>query len=748
MTAAPDPVQRAKAVSSAQNALTAAADQLKVAPSDDFKLERAISGARGVQYLTYKRLHKGLPVYGGEAIVTTDISGQVVHSVASGQQSELAVSATPKVTAAQAAQTARERLVKVESVGKPTLSIYAATKTPRLAWEVSVTGRTKDAPSIQHVYVDAVNGKVVDAWDDVRAGIGNGYYNGNSVQITTSGSGSSYSMADSTRPGLRCGGMNGQTYTGTDDNWGTGAGTNLETACVDAMFGGQKEWDMLREWLGRNGINGSGAHFPVRVGLNEVNAYWYGTHAEFGRNSSSTRQLTPLDVVGHEFGHGVFQFSGSGGSGSGNETGGMNESTGDIMGALTEHYVNHPASLDPPDYLVGEEADLAGSGEIRNMYNPQAKGHPNCYSSSLPSQPVHNAAGPQNHWFYLLAEGTNPVGKPASTVCSGPTPLTGIGIQKAGQIFMGGLNTKTAPWNHAKARVATLNAAKSLFPGSCVEFNATKAAWTAVNVPATNDPTCTSQGNDFSVSLNPASGSVNTGETAQTTLSTTVTTGSAQSVSLRTTGTLPAGVSVTFTPATIQSGQSSTVRVSTASNTPTGTHSIRILADGASVDKEAAYSLNVGTVAQDDYSIALNPTSATVERGASTQTTLSTTVTNGSAQSVSLSAGTLPTGVTVTFSPATIQSGQSSTVTIATTAGATVGTHTISLNGDGPSADRSASFSLTVNGGGGETTWATWTAYTAGQIVTYQGVSYRCIQAHTSLPGWEPSNVPALWARV
>ncbi|MBB5628288.1 glycosyl hydrolase family 18 protein [Sphaerisporangium krabiense] len=42
--------------------------------------------------------------------------------------------------------------------------------------------------------------------------------------------------------------------------------------------------------------------------------------------------------------------------------------------------------------------------------------------------------------------------------------------------------------------------------------------------------------------------------------------------------------------------------------------------------------------------------------------------------------------------------------------------------------------------------WAPNTAYTAGTIVTYNGVDYKCVQAHTSLPGWEPPNVPALWA--
>jgi chitin-binding protein len=41
--------------------------------------------------------------------------------------------------------------------------------------------------------------------------------------------------------------------------------------------------------------------------------------------------------------------------------------------------------------------------------------------------------------------------------------------------------------------------------------------------------------------------------------------------------------------------------------------------------------------------------------------------------------------------------------------------------------------------------WAANTAYTAGMLVTYNGSVYECRQPHTSLTGWEPSNVPALW---
>ncbi len=42
--------------------------------------------------------------------------------------------------------------------------------------------------------------------------------------------------------------------------------------------------------------------------------------------------------------------------------------------------------------------------------------------------------------------------------------------------------------------------------------------------------------------------------------------------------------------------------------------------------------------------------------------------------------------------------------------------------------------------------WAAGTAYKIGDLAAYTGTTYRCIQAHTAQAGWEPPNVPALWA--
>ncbi|MBM7844684.1 expansin EXLX1 family cellulose-binding protein [Herpetosiphon giganteus] len=44
--------------------------------------------------------------------------------------------------------------------------------------------------------------------------------------------------------------------------------------------------------------------------------------------------------------------------------------------------------------------------------------------------------------------------------------------------------------------------------------------------------------------------------------------------------------------------------------------------------------------------------------------------------------------------------------------------------------------------------WQAYTSYSVGSLVQHNGIRYRCIQAHTSLPGWEPQIVPALWQPI
>lgn len=44
--------------------------------------------------------------------------------------------------------------------------------------------------------------------------------------------------------------------------------------------------------------------------------------------------------------------------------------------------------------------------------------------------------------------------------------------------------------------------------------------------------------------------------------------------------------------------------------------------------------------------------------------------------------------------------------------------------------------------------WATDTAYTADERVSYADKLYRCVQSHTSQAEWTPDATPALWTEV
>jgi hypothetical protein len=85
---------------------------------------------------------------------------------------------------------------------------------------------------------------------------------------------------------------------------------------------------------------------------------------------------------------------------------------------------------------------------------------------------VHAAAGPGDHWFYLLAEGTNPTdGQPTSPTCNSTT-VVGIGIQNAIKIMYNAMLMKTTSSSYLRYRVWTLQAAKNLFPP-----RATSSTW-------------------------------------------------------------------------------------------------------------------------------------------------------------------------------------------------------------------------------------------------------------------------------
>ena len=196
------------------------------------------------------------------------------------------------------------------------------------------------------------------------------------------------------------------------------------------------------------------------MGLNDVNAYWDGTRSRSATTTPAT--TSPRSTWSATSSATASTTTPRAASAPARSP----SSPRDVFGALTESYTNEPAPYDTPDYTVGEKVNLVGSGPIRYMYHPSLiSGTPDCYSSSVPSMETHTAAGPGNHWFYLVAEGTNPTdGQPTSPTCNSTT-ITGIGIQNAGKIFYNAMLAKTTSMSYLKYRTATLTAAKNLFPG-------------------------------------------------------------------------------------------------------------------------------------------------------------------------------------------------------------------------------------------------------------------------------------------
>ncbi len=209
---------------------------------------------------------------------------------------------------------------------------------------------------------------------------------------------------------------------------------------------------MLASWLGRSGIKGNGTGYPARVGLNDVNAYWDGSITNYGHSTDNARQLTAIDIVAHENGHGIF-YTTPGGSNGDNETGGMNESTGDIFGAMTECVRREPQR---PGRLPGRR----GGQPHRQRPDPQH------VQPERPRRPELLVTSHQEHRGARRRRSAEPLVLPAvaglerlagqSPTCNGST-VTGLGIQTAGKIFYNGLLLKTSSWTHAAARkVATL----------------------------------------------------------------------------------------------------------------------------------------------------------------------------------------------------------------------------------------------------------------------------------------------------
>ncbi|MFF5894584.1 M4 family metallopeptidase [Streptomyces argenteolus] len=496
------PAQRAELLREANSTKAATAEELGLGATEKLVVRDVVKDVDGTTHTRYERTLDGLPVLGGDLVVTASKAGATEAvtkaSKATGAQLK-AVGSTAAVAPAtaekQALTAARADGSKSTEASKaPRKVVWAASGTPQLAYETVVGGLQHDGtPNELHVITDASSGAKLYEWQAIENGTGNTQYSGQ-VTLGTSGSGSSYNLTDTARGNHKTYNLNrgtsgtGTLFSGTDDVWGNGSASNTETAAADAHYGAAETWDFYKNVMGRSGIKGDGvgAYSRVHYGNNYVNAFWSDSCfcMTYGDGSGNLAPLTSLDVAAHEMTHGVT--SNTAGLNYSGESGGLNEATSDIFAAGVEFYSN--TATDPGDYLVGEKIDINGDGTpLRYMDKPSKDGASKDYwYSGLGSVDVHYSSGPANHFFYLLSEGSGAKtvnGVSYNSPTSDGLPVTGIGRDKALQIWFKALTTKfTSTTNYAAARTGTLAVAGELYGTTSAEYTAVANAWAGIAV--------------------------------------------------------------------------------------------------------------------------------------------------------------------------------------------------------------------------------------------------------------------------
>lgn len=264
--------------------------------------------------------------------------------------------------------------------------------------------------------------------------------------------------------------------TDSDNNWTSTA--NYDNYATDAHWGVEKTHDLYLNMFGRNGIDGLGMQTDVQAhdGL-YVNAYWSGTGLLFGDGDANQYYpLTSLEIVGHEFTHGVTQHTA--GLVYAGESGALNESFSDIVGSTVRFIANPSVAT----WLIGDQIVIPSMGgtPFRDMSNPNLYQCADTYGGLYFNNGdiVHYDSGIQNHWYYLLCtggSGTNDIGNNFN--------VTGIGMTDAINIAYRNLSVYLTPnATFLDASIFAQQSADDLFGGCSNQVIQTANAWYAVGV--------------------------------------------------------------------------------------------------------------------------------------------------------------------------------------------------------------------------------------------------------------------------
>lgn len=382
-----------------------------------------------------------------------------------------------------------------------------------LAWRIVGVDRDAGRGSFasREWFVDAIDGSLVAVRDlDSRAtGSGTGSWDpdGNGrpvaypVSFQTRSVGGCFRMEDAIRKfktETEDFGSGHEVNCDNNDRWGNGKGfagdedastSNWQTAMVDGHFGATVYWEMMDEVFGFQGPDDD--FYSVNVFVHSdtdwdnCKYYWLsgniacGDGPEDGGGTSRTR----LDCFGHELGH-AWNDHNTGYPGGF----ALNESLADVFGEWTKAYLKS-GGFAAGSSQIGSIDDTNWKNDCsgRNLLDPAKSGNPRYWYPGILDDGEHYGSTPASRAFTFLARGASSANDAASYSRKLPWGMTGIGLQRAAEIFFLAHRSFISGDDYQALRVGMLAAALG---GNAGEAAAVRNAYAAINVgsPAAETP--------------------------------------------------------------------------------------------------------------------------------------------------------------------------------------------------------------------------------------------------------------------
>ncbi|MEM8906990.1 MAG: M4 family metallopeptidase [Bacteroidota bacterium] len=469
-----------------------------------FELERRLEGKGGWVHHHFRQVYKSVPVLGSRYSLHQK-AGRLINATGY-YLPYLEVDVEPNIDPDRALAIAMQHLGAqtylwelpakgpfAASYKQPVPKLYimdtaypAVSEHYSLVYEIDLY--SAEPYDRQRLLVDAHHGYVIQQLPllcgHAVPATGDTHYYGEREFIVDSVAAHEYHLHDPTRGGGIF------TYSGSDDNLVKHEDTHWDLtnehhheAAIDAHFCASAFYDYLLDQFDWNGLGNQGeAMHAVVNGGDFVNAFWNGDYALFGDGNCNNGPLTTLDVVAHEFTHGLTDYTSN--LVYAGESGAINESMSDVFGKALEFYID-------PDHftwIIGHtflETDFAVP--FRSFENPNEFEHPKTYKGDFwfDESGVHTNSSVGNHWFYSLVTGGSGVNEHGETYTI--NPLT---IAQAMQIVFTVQSTYLTPSsNYSFYAKSAILAAEAHFGEGAPEVESVRQAWKKVGLPyASTEP--------------------------------------------------------------------------------------------------------------------------------------------------------------------------------------------------------------------------------------------------------------------